>query len=283
MTDSPKTPNRLPSLWELLSESWSLYKLKFWPLMAVGGLGGVITLMAGLLPFSCAFLAWLGFGYSNLWLWGLSGLISISAVLWAITWVQVALMETSLDESGSIEAFSVYREAWKKTAPFSWVCLLAFLSAIGGIYLLVFPGIFLAFALAFAPFVCLVENRTGLNALERSLAYVHGRWMAIAGRLVFISIAAWILSKIPILGILSGIFTVPFALVFTTVLYSKLRQAPEPEPFPHGRGFLIATFTAFLIPALLAFRLAALWPQIHAEFQREAGPFLSSQLGSGFK
>jgi hypothetical protein len=283
MTNLPVIPDRLPSLRELMGESWSRYKLKFWPLMAIGSLGAIITITAGFVPFSCALLIWFGFGYSNLWLWALAGLLSISAALWAATWAQVALMQTALDGSGSVEAFTVYRKSWKKISPFSWVCLLAFLSAIGGVYLFVLPGIFLAFALAFSPFVCLAENTGGLKALERSLAYANGRWTGITGRLIFISLATWILSKIPILGILSGIFTIPFALVFTTVLYSKLRQAREPEPFSHGHAFLLASFAGFIIPALLAFRLATLWPQIHAEIQREAGPFLSKHMGSGFQ
>lgn len=250
--------------------------------MAVGGIGGIITIAAGIIPLSGVLLIWFGFGYSNPWLWGFAAALSISAALWGVTWTQVALIDAALSEAPSIEAWAVYRESWKKLASFSWVCFLAFLAAVGGIYLFIVPGIFLAFALTFAPFVCAAENKSGLEALETSLAYVKGLWAGVAGRLIFISLGAWVLSKIPLLGIISGIFTLPFALIFTTLLYLRLRKNPAARSFPHARGLLIFSFAGLLIPVLFAFRIASLWPQIHAEILREMRPFLSGNIGAGF-
>lgn len=273
----------LPSLSELLEESWRRYKILFWPLMAVGGLGGIIALFAALVPFSIALYLWFGAGYSSPWLWGFSGAASLFAALSAATWAQIALMETALNPVGFTHAVAVYRATWKKTTSFSWVCFLSLLAAIGGVYLFIFPGIFLAFALSFAPFICLAENIKGVKALERSLSYFNGHWFGIVGRLIFISVSAWLLSAIPILGVLSGILTLPFALIFTTVLYSQLRLKNEPTPFPHARTLLGVSLVGLLIPALLAFRLASRWPQIFQGIKNEAGPFLSSHLGGGFQ
>ena len=105
----------------------------------------------------------------------------------------------------------------------------------------------------------------------------------VTGRLIFISLLAWLVSAIPVLGIFSGIFTLPFALVYTTVLYLKLSQRKDLAPFPRARTLLSVALGALLIPALLAFRLAFLWPQLYSEIKNQAGPFLSSHWGGGFQ
>ena len=267
----------LPSIVDLIKETWPLFKARFWGLMAAAGLGGILTMIVAMIPFGAALLIWFGTGYSHWWLWALAGGLSVFVVLWGVSWTQVALLEVALGNSK--DAISLYRESWKKLTPFSWACLLAFLSAIGGIYLFILPGVFLAFALSFVPFVFISENIGGLESLERSLFYVKDRWMGVSGRLVFVSLAAWIASKIPLLGLFSGILTFPFALVFTSLLFLHLKKTAGAPVSAYGRKLIFISFAGFFVPVLFAFRLAALWPLIHAQLFSQARTLLSSYQG----
>ncbi len=275
--DGSSAVSPLPSLSDLLKETWPLFKSRFWALMAAGGLGGILTILAVIIPFGLALLIWFGTGYSHWWLWAAAGGLSVFLGLWGVSWTQVALMEVALGNSK--DALSIYQESWAKLTPFSWACLLAFLSAIGGIYLFILPGIFLAFSLSFVPFVFVSENIGGLESLQRSLSYVKDRWMTVAGRLIFISLSAWILSKIPILGLFSGFFTFPFALIFTSRLYLQLKETAGPPEPAYGKKIILVSLAGLLIPVLFAFRLAALWPLVHQHFRGQAQAFLSSYQG----
>ena len=275
--DGSREVSPLPSVGDLIRETWPLFKARFWALMAAGGLGGILTIVAGIIPTGLVLLIWFGTGYSHLWLWAAAGGLSVFLALWGVSWTQVALMEVALGNSRDV--LSIYLWCWNKLTPFSWACLLAFLSAIGGIYLLVLPGIFLAFSLSFVPFIFVSENIGGLESLQRSLFYVKERWMAVAGRLIFISLSAWLLSKIPILGLFSGIVTFPFALIFTSLLYLHLKKTAGPPEASYGKKFLLVSFAGLVIPVLFAFRLAALWPLIHRRFMSQARASLSSYQG----
>lgn len=67
---------------------------------------------------------------------------------------------------------------WKFFWPAIWVGILQSLAVLGGLVLLVIPGIWLAGRLAFANVVLIDEDKRGTEALKRSSEMVKGRWWA---------------------------------------------------------------------------------------------------------
>lgn len=71
---------------------------------------------------------------------------------------------------------------WKYFWPSIWVGILQSLAVLGGLILLIIPGIWLAGRLAFANTVLIDEDVRGTASLKRSSELVKGRWWAIFWR-----------------------------------------------------------------------------------------------------
>lgn len=67
--------------------------------------------------------------------------------------------------------------------------LLALITLVG-LILLVIPGIIVAVWFSFAIYVLLLEDKRPIEALKASRAYVQGKWWAVFGRLVALSLMA---------------------------------------------------------------------------------------------
>ncbi len=111
---------------------------------------------------------------------------------------------------------------------------------LGGLLLLIVPGIILAFSFVFALWVVVAEDGRGISALARSQDYVRGRFGKVVGRLLFLVllyIPFYIVSSlvkgepavvfvIQIIFILLGIL----GNVYTFVLYKYVRELRPGAP-----------------------------------------------------
>jgi len=227
-----------------------------------------MTLVAVLLPFAAALLTAL-FAPFSVWTWVLAALIGLSGALWLGSWAQAAMCEEVLSPS-RLGVAQAYRVSWGKVVPFSWVCVLAFIFVMGGLCLLVLPGVYLGVCLLFAPFVCVAEGTRGMGALVKSVDYARGRWLSLFGRLILLGLAAYLPSLLPVVGPLASIVTAPFTFAGACVLYLGVRELPRAAPpWPTGktRAFIAAAAIGFILPAWSAVRLASI-----------AGPALSREI-----
>lgn len=132
-----------------------------------------------------------------------------------------------------------YRFGFKRLGSVILVSVLVGLAVIGGLILLVIPGlIFLVFLSVSVP-VLIVENRRGTAALSRSWALVKGHFWHAAGVIIVAGLITGIVSGI--IGSIGGnvwlvrwifsaigtIITAPFTALVSVLLYLDLRARSE--------------------------------------------------------
>ncbi|TSC67470.1 MAG: hypothetical protein G01um101466_706 [Parcubacteria group bacterium Gr01-1014_66] len=78
-----------------------------------------------------------------------------------------------------------YRTGIGKLGSYVWINIAGFFAMLGGLMLLIVPGLFLALALSFGQYVLMMEGRRGTGGLAYSWYYVQGFWWQILWRLLF--------------------------------------------------------------------------------------------------
>lgn len=251
----PAMQAALPDVSRFFETSWSVFRRRVWPLLTIAGLGSVVSLAASLVPVGAAAAA-AAAGASPWAAFGLGGAASLSILLWLMSWVQVAMIECALAPDGSAGAWDCSKRAWPKVAAFSWVCILYLLVVMGGCFLFVLPGLFLAMALIFAPFICVAEGIGGWAALKRSLDETKGLFWAVAGRAALAGLASSLPGMVPLIGWLLSAAAGPFTLTAMVVAYRDVRAARGGAPEDSGRGWLlVASLAALLIPTAVGARV----------------------------
>lgn len=98
------------------------------------------------------------------------------------------------------------KEAYRRAMPYFWryigLSLLMSIILMVGFILLIIPGIILSVWFVFATFVLVLENGAIVDSLKKSREYVRGKWWAIFGRLIAMSVF------IILLGMLISMITV---------------------------------------------------------------------------
>jgi hypothetical protein len=239
-------------LGELGRDSWAVFRERFWLLWGVTGFGAVVTLASAAVPLVIALAIQLLVS-PGWWLWVVAVLASLSAGLWLGSWAQIAACEALMQEEAP-SMTGCFERSWPKIAAFSWVCILYMVVAGGGLFLMLVPGIFLAVALIFAPFVCLQEGLGGFDALARSLEHARGRWPGLFGRLALIALAGSLPARIPWIGWLVAGVLAPLPLAALVRLYRDARTADASSPSPAPRWPLALAVAGWLVPAWTAAR-----------------------------
>jgi len=213
---------------ELFKKSFDAYYKKVWTyagLILFGFIGVLVFLplvLAGFLisygPFSNY-----DFNITIILIDVLLGLIGLFFCILIGLWFRVALFCIVKDQSlGIKESLKV---AWRKIASFFWIFILEGLAVLGGLILVIIPGIIFSIWFVFCAFVYIDEGTKGTGALKRSKQLVKGYWWPIFGRVLVIFIVAILLSWIKFFGTIINIFFVaPFTIVFLYTLYQDLKR-----------------------------------------------------------
>ncbi len=144
----------------------------------------------------------------------------------------------------SITAKEAYRRAW----PYFWryigLSLLMSIIMMVGFLLLIIPGIILSVWFAFATFVLVLENGAIVESLKKSREYTRGKWWAIFGRLIAMSVFVLLLSMListisvflpnhvvteALVTALTVLLT-PIAVVYVYLLYKEVKTLPATTP-----------------------------------------------------
>jgi hypothetical protein len=134
------------------------------------GVAGLVTALAGLLSF----------------------LVLTGAITRAVA-AEVAGEDPSLEQS--------YRFGFHRIWSVLLVSVLVGLATVGGLILLVLPGIYIGVRLVVSIEALVVEGRRGTQAMGRSWALVGGHWWHAFGTLV----VAWL-----VIGVVNSVITLPF-------------------------------------------------------------------------
>ncbi len=126
----------------------------------------------------------------------------------AIAYVVVSvLMSIALMLAAENSALSI-KEAYKAARRFFWrylgFTIVASLILLVGFILLVIPFVILLVWFAFSVFVLVLENTGIKESLDKSRAYVKGKWWAVFGRILFVALIA-IVAILPF-SILAALF-----------------------------------------------------------------------------
>jgi hypothetical protein len=131
-----------------------------------------------------------------------------------------------------------------------WTSILAALAIIGGLFLLVIPGIIFAAWFSLAAFVVVDENLSGVAALRRSKQLVKNRFWDTLGALSLLQ-AVGILSFIPVLGTLVSLVLSLVLLPVVAIRYDqlvRLKQTHDGAGMPtSGLNYLAIILAAVAI------------------------------------
>lgn len=224
----------LPSPLALLAQSWQFYRRHLWSLVKLIILPSLFTI---LLVAIMALLVVLATNLSS-WQWvvlvptliiGLIGVIIMSLLGYASL---VYFLGHASDYTGILP---LWRTVWPLIGKFWLTQLLSGLITIFGFILLIVPGIIFLTRYVFVPFIVVLDRKFGREALNVSTSLVKGRFWAIFGRGLVISLFSWtfgfLVTRVDqpvIVGLLQILLYLTVAPL-TTIYFYHLYQACKLE------------------------------------------------------
>ncbi len=220
----------------------------------------------------------------------LGGIIHILSVIVSIL-ASIALI-TAFGKGTDFGAS--YQSGVKLFWSWIWVAILAMLAVIGGLIMLIIPGIILMIQLAFASYVFVLEDKRGMASLTQSREYVKGYWWAFVGRdilLLLCLLAAYLVLFWPasllfggiagglVYGIIFLVFA-PFSVSYQYEIYENLRRLKPDAALAAAKadvGFLkvsmvVGIIGAFIFAILLAMSAVVLSGANYNNFSPSANP-----------
>lgn len=213
-------------LGELFSLTWSQYKQRALPLIAVILISSVIVGSLAIVMvlgsiFSGAILAHLPDKTAGIYvIGGLLGLFTIFIFI-LLFWCQAAMFAILIDEEiGIIEAF---QQGWHYFWPLTWVVTILSGILITGFSLALLPGFLFLTWFSFSVFILFEEDRRGMEAMLVSREYVRGYGWNVFGKMAL----AWLLSTMaglfPFIGQILSIILAPFFMLYLLNMYRDLK------------------------------------------------------------
>jgi len=257
MNDQQKVS--LPDIDVLFRETWALYKSRFRTLISISLVPTLVSFMGGLLiggsgTSVAPSYAMIGLGVLLVALGVVLGILSYLATIYALR--------------DTIKVFDAYRAALRRLFAYLWIVVLNGLMVLGGFIMGVIPGVIFSIWFIFAPFILVVEDKRGLDAILKSKELVRGEWWPVFGRIIILTVAILaitflILLPIAFLGetavnlgnVVLQIFLLPYVFAFGYILYRQF-TALKPDlmgaPVAAKKGFFVfSAILGLLVPIIL--------------------------------
>lgn len=249
-SEQPKVALR--SVESLFRETWAFYKERWQVLVEIALLPTLVTALGYV-------LANIGFPFSII-----GGIVIF--VGWIIFMFSVLPIIFSIHHGAGVDASYKATLGW--FWPFVWLTILEVLAIVGASFMLIIPGIWMAFTLSFMAYVFVIERRHGLDALRQSKDYIKGYWWAVVGRsllLCLLYVIAAMIIEVPfvviggnttgnIVSMALALFFIPFAMIYHYFIFKNLRDL-KPElaavQSGKGRGFIKASAIVGLVAPML--------------------------------
>ncbi len=224
-----RTTQTLPPVDVLVGEALALYQTEY---KRLSGILFIAFLMRiGSFGLAFAGLIFIGlFGVivntSPAWLIVVLLLLLGGLLLFVGSWSDIALL-TSISQKTRV--WESYRKTRLQIFPFLWLTILSSLATLGGMFLLIIPGIIISVWLLFIQFIYINEGKSGVAALYQSREYVRGRWGEVAGKFIVMPIVLGAISILFYVGIsltdflgshkllFNGLFSI-LAYLFSTLI-----------------------------------------------------------------
>lgn len=238
----------------LLRYTWTIFRKRVWVLVLIIIIGLILSCVPPAVVLGIGLVASKFFAVSGDLIIFTSFGIAVLTFLIFSTLFQLAFTIAVTDQDIGI------KESFKRANPnvfsFSWLITLLCLLVTAGCVLFFIPGILFTVWFFFAPFTFITEGARGMDALIRSMYYVKERWRGVFGRLSVVWPACCIISVIPVIGQILAIFLIPFAGIYSFLIYENLRLFKNNETYkpPDAKGVILTgVFGIFLISGLMSF------------------------------
>lgn len=275
-SQSEKGSFGLTTVSELFRQSWDFYKKNFFKIIAIIGLPCALLVIITIILIGVRLPEFMGSEVSvgappsslPLSLTIFAVIITIGYVILSV-WATIALLYFIKDREESIGFVESYRRAFKKWFSYFWISILSSLVVLGGLVLLIIPGIIAAICVAFAAYVLVWEDKRGFSALSRSCQLVKGYWWRVLGRLLLVGlipiVAGFIIALIiadenikSVANLGVGVIVAPFTVYYAYLIYQSLFRVKGPAPSSlkkkwHITAFVIGIATVLLIPIILTY------------------------------
>ena len=225
----------LPGPFQLLSSAWQTYRSHVWTFIKLVIIPSLLTLvLVGILAVIFAATGALDIQTLKLPQLGILLPAIIAAAVFATIisllgrTATIWFIHTSDKPRGIILLF---KEVWPLLWKFFRTQILAGAIIFFGFVLLIIPGLIFAVRFIFVPFIVMVENLSGPDALRQSRAYVKGKFWGVLGRSLFIGLFAAIVSAISSRinqPLITGLIQLLMALIYaplSTIYFYNLYQA----------------------------------------------------------
>ena len=172
----------------------------------------------------------------------------------SVLWCHAAMLLAVAQSGPSLAVTACLQCAWGKLPGFLLTCGLYIATCVGGLFLLAVPGLAACLWLVFAPIIFLTEDVGPFEALLKSIHYVQGRSLPVAGRLLLIEAAGFLPGFIPLAGGISQMLAWPFVWINISAVLNDLRRLRHDETFMPSRQMKILLLSAMagcLVPVIL--------------------------------
>jgi hypothetical protein len=177
---------------------------------------------------------------------------AISVMIWAV--LQAAILRAAAQATigDPVDTEASYRYGFKRLGSVILVSLLVGLAVLGGLILIVIPGLIFGVLLSVSIPALVVENRRGTDAMSRSWNLVKGHfWHAVGviivaglitgivgGAIGAVGGSAWVVRWI--FTSIATVITAPFSALVSVLLYLDLRARSEALSADTLRSELVA-------------------------------------------
>lgn len=278
MSDSLQR-NGLAKIGELFSNTWEIFKSRFWTLILLYILAAIFCFVAFGIFFGIGFLLSSVLPDAREVILVFSGFIGAIAGIIAVTWgVGAFICAVSDFDLGIKDALS---QGSQKIWSFLWIFSLLSYILTGGFLLFIIPGIIFSTWFFFSQFILAQEDMRGMDALLKSKEYVSGYWFDIFLRFLLIWVLSLVISMIPYIGFILSIAFTPFLWIYAYLLYDDLKATKGDVTYTSTSGekakwLGIATLGYILVPLLLIMFMGTYLMSSLFSFTSILNPYLSS-------
>jgi len=260
----------LPSIKDLFTQTWSLFTSNWKIYTSILIIPAIISYAASLFINELSGQA-LGEIQVNTNNFLRSAAIMIIVVLFLGLlqgWSQAAMLIAIKHRKEKINAIEAYKRAKSKALPFWIINFLYGLTVVGGMLLLIVPGLIFMVWYTFATYIFIDEGITGINALLKSKEYVKNNLSTIATKFfplvlapVGVSYVADFMSEnvdFPALNTFYFISTTLFSFVWVIILaiylyllYETVKASNPKFAFESSRASKVTIVITSILPILL--------------------------------
>lgn len=243
-----KKTSPLPSIQSLFIESWELFKKTWVSYLKLLGLAIAFVFLGALIGILISLpLSFVAFGshfqfFKHLTPFNIATFVLV--VIWIVLYF-LSLIALSvifpivsiyiLQGKKAASIFDLIKQSKKYFWRYFLVMLLAGLIIFGGVVLFLVPGLVIGLLFAFVAYEIVIDNQSGVKALQRSYVLVMNHFWEVLGRLVLLELIIIVISSLlnkfaygdALLGFVQLLFSVLagwYSRSFVYLLFTQLRE-----------------------------------------------------------